>query len=138
MQISKALAKRGLLFTQVLAVGLLLAGMSAMGIILGMADIQPELHLHAGLFLEATFTLLMGATLIAIAFCLPKWFELLQTTVWVLAILGLGLLFMYGAIDLADSFVLSQPGGWLDVLEKAARVLGCAVLAFSIGMWIRE
>ncbi|MGM0425366.1 MAG: PAS domain S-box protein, partial [Thermodesulfobacteriota bacterium] len=123
---------------QGLAVLLLFVGSILFALILFLYDLRPEMVIHSAVVLEGLFAFFMGLALLTIAFRLYKGTESLQNRVWILAILGLGLLYIYAAADFADNFVVTPPGGKLALLEGLAKLLGVAVLVISVTLWIRE
>ncbi|MFO8031169.1 MAG: PAS domain S-box protein, partial [Desulfohalobiaceae bacterium] len=123
---------------QGLAVLLLFVGSILFALILFLNDLRPEMVIHSAVVLEGLFAFFVGLALLTIAFRLYKGTESLQNRVWLLAILGLGLLYIYAAADFADNFVVTPPGGKLALLEGLAKLLGVAILVSSIGLWIRH
>ena len=125
-------------YTRLLAILLLLTGILLFSWILFLMQIKAQMVLYPALLIKGVFALFTGLSLVLIACYFYRWMEAEHNKVWILAILGIGLLFIYATADFADDLVITSAATRIDFLEEMAKLLGVGLLIISIGMWIKE
>ncbi len=124
---------------QCLAGALLAAGVLTIVSVLYFGDIKAQFPFHAVMLMEVLLTFLTGAALLAVACFAKKWTRPEQGRIWLMLSLGIGLIFIYAAADVADNFLVAHSGdGVLELYKEICLLLGATVLVSGSGIWIRE
>ena len=131
--------KRYLVQIQALASALLLAGILTIVSVLYFREIKAEFPVHAIMIMEGLLTLLTGTALLAVICFAKQWTRNEQGRIWLMLTLGIGLIFIYSAADVADNFLVVHHGdGLLELYKEVALLLGATVLLTGSFIWIRD
>ncbi|WP_045212680.1 PAS domain-containing hybrid sensor histidine kinase/response regulator [Desulfonatronovibrio magnus] len=127
------------IYIQALAGALLAAGILTIVSVLFFREIKPEFPVHAVMIIEGLLTLLTGSALLAVACFAKKWTKAGQDRIWTMLTLGIGLIFVYSAADVADNFLVVHHGdGLLELYKEISLLVGATVLVSGSFIWIRD
>ncbi|WP_291323518.1 PAS domain S-box protein, partial [Desulfonatronospira sp.] len=124
---------------QALAGALLAAGILTIVSVLYFGKVKAGFPVHAVMLMEGLLTLLTAIALLAVICFARKWTSLEQGRIWLMLTLGIGLIFVYSAADVADNFLAVHHGdGLLEFYKEIALLLGVTVLMTGSFIWIRD
>ena len=128
----------GLSYARMAAIVMLVTGVMMAVVIVSVYAHQPEPwvdRLNAAIAFKAIFMAIAGFGLVLAA----VWpYHRLSGRALSVLVVGVGLLFVYGVLDVIENFVVMVPYSIPDIAQEMAKLLGTASVFAAMGLWIQD
>ncbi len=129
---------RWLPYVRAVALFFLLAGFLLAGRVLSRTPLRDQIPFDAVEFMELLGALLVGSLLTVVALAPGRWHRRAYSMGLLLAVLGVGLLFIYAMGEVSAVLVAGVPEGVPDLVWEVSRLGGTLALVCAAASWLVE